>query len=303
MNITHLLQDYGIPHMTEGHQHVTEGWVNVHCPFCPGTPNFHLGISPTGGCHCWRCGGHGLRETLSRLLNVPERQVGGILKRYQVRTARVKDAPEPRVSIHPFRFPQPYKSITGPYKRYLARRWFNPERIAEEWRLLQTGPVSYLDGISYSHRILIPIYWEGKVVSFQARDITDKADLKYLACPKTREKIHHKDILYMHPDRPDSRTGIVVEGVTDAWRLGWPAVATFGIEFKMTQVLRLAERFDRLFILFDRETQAQKQARMLAVKLRTLGREVHIEQILDGDPGSMNQDDADHLVRQLIGRH
>jgi hypothetical protein len=51
-------------------------------------------------------------------------------------------------------------------------------------------------------------------------------------------------------------------------------------------------------ILFDEEPQAQKQARKLAVKLKTLGKEVTIEKI-EGDPGGMNQADADLLVKEL----
>lgn len=304
MDIARLLRDHGIPYVTEGHQHATEGWVNVHCPFCAGPQNFHLGIGPTGGCHCWRCGGHSLRETLSRLLGVSERHAGALLSRYGGRTVRVRrDLPDAKVSINPFRFPRPHGPVKGPYRRYLERRGFDAEKISTEWGLMQTGPISYLDGIAYSHRLLIPVHWQGEVVSFQARDITGKAQLKYLACPKKREKKHHKDILYVHPDGPTGRTGIIVEGVVDAWRLGREAAATFGIEFKLSQVLRLAEMFDRMFILFDREPQAQKQARALAARLRPLGKEVYVEKITTGDPGDMTQDDANALVRHLLGRN
>ena len=39
----------------------------------------------------------------------------------------------------------------------------------------------------------------------------------------------------------------------------------------------------------------------LAVKLKTLGKKAYIKTV-KGDPGGMKQEDANHLVRQLLGR-
>lgn len=299
MNIEQLLRDHAIPHMTEGHKHCTEGWVNVNCPFCPGSQDFHLGIS-TGApaTHCWRCGKHPITQALSRLLNLPVPEVKKVMERYGGAKGVYKRTTEPKVSIHPFKWPRPYSNLNNQGKKYLANRKFDPERLEKEWGLLQTGPVSFLDEISYSHRILIPIYWNGEIVSFQGRDITDKSDRKYLACPMKREKIHHKTIVYGRQDRWKD-TLIVVEGVTDVWRLGKQAVATFGIEFKMEQVLCLKEASNRFFIIFDDEPQAQAQARELSIKLKALGKQVYIETI-KGDPGGMKQDDANHLIKHLL---
>lgn len=307
IDFARLFQDYGVDFVTsDQHHHVTRGWLGVHCPFCPGPRNYHLGISPTGGCYCWRCGKHTLRETLSALLGVPESQVGAILRKYGGGRIILPTRAEPRVSIRPLRFPNPYsEKLTGRYAEYLAQRGFDPEKLNREWRVCQTGPVSYLDGIDFSYRILIPIYWDGEVVSFQTRDITERARAKYMACPREREIRHHKEILYVHPDGPpDDRVGIIVEGVTDVWRLGRRAMATFGIEFKLEQVLTIAEHLDRIFVIFDPEPQAHRQARKLAVRLRMLGKEVLIiDNIPGSDPGAMSQKDADRLVRELTRRY
>ena len=75
--------------------------------------------------------------------------------------------------------------------------------------------------------------------------------------------------------------------------------ATFGIEFKMEQVLCLAGLHDRFFIIFDEEPQAQKQARELATKLKTLGKRAYVQKI-EGDPGGMKPEDAKYLVRDLL---
>ncbi len=298
MDIQKLLTDHNIPYITEGHSRTTAEWVNTHCPFCSGQ-DYHLGIHESGsGSHCWMCGSHPIKKVLSALLRIPENEVYKISKKYNTGLPIRRKAVEAKVAINPFKYPRPNTALTEQYKAYLYNRGFDAEKIEKEWKLLQTGPVSFLDGISFCHRILIPILWEGKVVSFQTRDITDKSSLKYIACPKRREVIHHKNILYGNQEKWKDSV-IIVEGVTDVWRLGSLSVATFGIEFKMEQVMILAKNFKRLYILFDDEPQAQRQAKKLAVKLKSLGKEVVIERI-DGDPGSMNQDDADHLVRQLI---
>jgi len=298
MDIQQLLQDHGVHYLTEGHKHCRAGWVNIPCPFCAGSPGYHLGIHEEGsGAHCWRCGTHSVSQTLSRVLNLPESQIWAMLQKYKIRHFR-KRTEEPRVSIFPLKLPKPNGPLSGQYKTYLENRGFDPDLLEREWGLIQTGPMSFLDGISYNHRILIPINWAGEMVSFQGRDITGKSSLKYLACPKKREKIHHKNIVYGKQEKWRNSL-IVVEGVTDVWRLGPNAAATFGIEFKMEQVLQLKQICDKFIIVFDDEPQAQAQARKLATKLKALGKKVHIETI-EGDPGGMKQDDADSLVRQLI---
>ncbi len=300
MDIQRLLNDYHIQYVTEGHKHSREGWVNIPCPFCSGNPGYHLGIHKDGnGAHCWRCGAHPVPKVLSAVLHIPESKVRAIMHKYKGRIHR-RRTDEAKVSIFPLRLPKPNSALTGQYRRYLEKRGFDPDKLEKEWGLLQTGPVSFLDDISYSHRILIPIYWDREIVSFQARDITDKSPLKYLACPKRREKIHHKDILYCHKGGiKEFDEFIVVEGVTDVWRLGRRAVATFGIEFKMEQVLQLKRIGQRFIILFDDEKQAQTQARKLAVKLSALNKQVRLESV-KGDPGGMKQEDADYLVKYLL---
>lgn len=303
MDINRILADYNIPFITEGHSHTTEGWVNIHCPFCPGSRDFHLGINnENGACHCWRCGGHSIVKTISTILNVSDYEAKLILNKYKTPIKITKSIVEPKVSIHPFKFPYPYSKLTKLYKEYLHLRKFDPDKLERDWGLLQTGPASYLDKISYSHRIIIPIFWnENEIVSFQARDITGKSELKYIACPRRREKIHHKNILYGKPSAWEGNDIIIVEGVADVWRLGKYSAATFGIEFKIEQVRELAKRGRRFFVVFDNESQAQKQARKLAVKLRNLGKEVYIETV-ESDPGEMNSKDARHFVKYLLSR-
>jgi len=305
MGIEKLLQDYGIPYVTESeHHHSTHGWINIHCPFCHGSKNFHLGISlyqPTVS-HCWRCGWHSTTSVLSRILNISVGKAKNLIQEYAGPTGTIrKKAKEPRVSILPIKFPQPYfEHLNEDGKKYLERRGFDPEKLEKKWKLKQTGPISFLGKISYGNRIIIPIYWGGQLVSFQTRDITERSGKRYLACPMKREVIHHKHIVYGNEEKWGKYPAlIVVEGVVDVWKLGTSAVATFGTSFTMEQVLALAKIHDRFFIVYDNEPQAQQQARKLAVKLKALGKKVFIETV-DTDPGDMKIEDARHFVKTLL---
>jgi len=135
------------------------------------------------------------------------------------------------------------------------------------------------------------------MVSFQTRDITGKSDLKYISCPKAREVIQHKHILY--GKNWNRKVGIAVEGVTDVWRLGPAAFAVFGIEFLNQQVRQMAKLFKRVIVLFDDDPQAIRQAAILMEELKF--RKVDAAQeIIKGDPGEMSPADADYLVKQHI---
>lgn len=300
--VPRLLSDHHIPYVTEG-PHTTEGWVNIHCPFCHGPKNFHLGINTTGGgCHCWRCGAHTLSDTLSATLGIGNGPARALIVKYKGRGVSTRTRAPERIVAATLKLPKPNAPLAGRYRRYVAERGFDPEQLEAEWGLRQTGPVSMMDGISYSHRILIPIRWSGRLVSFQTRDITNTSDRKYLACPNARELIPHKTILYgdqAHWTTTD--TMIVVEGVTDVWRLGHCAAATFGIEYRLEQMLQMVRHAHRFFIVYDNEPHAQEQARRLAVQLRALAKQAVVVPPPGTDPGAMSQDDADHFVRQLIG--
>jgi len=185
---------------------------------------------------------------------------------------------------------------------YLNKRGFDWDRLIKEYGVLGTTPSSQLDNgegkiIPYSYRILTPIFWQSKQVTFQCRDYTDKQILKYMACPKLREIIHHKHIIY---PQPKTRKGIIVEGTFDVWKLGKGSHAVLGIEYTREQVRIIANAFDEVMILFDPEPQATVQANKLKQELLFRGVKAHVYTDLDTDPGDLSEDDAKHLVNELI---
>ena len=109
--------------------------------------------------------------------------------------------------------------------------------------------------------------------------------------------MHHKDILY-GKQSGWTKTGIIVEGVTDVWRLGKRSCAVFGIEYKINQIKIMIKNFKRIIILFDNDIQAQRKAKELQAQLRLFGKDTWIEKIED-DPGSMNDLEAQYLINQI----
>lgn len=183
-------------------------------------------------------------------------------------------------------------SLTSVHKKYLEDRGFDPDELEKRWHLKGTRNIG-----PYSFRIIIPIYQNNKLVSFQGRDITGRSPLRYKACPLNREVVPHKECLYGE-DYVDSDNVVVVEGVTDVWKLGKGSVATFGIAYKRAQVLRLLQ-YKNVHIVYDPEPIAQSQAERMAYELSSLGVNVHVVSGLKCDPGDLSADEARDLMRML----
>ena len=310
IDILKLYRDFNIEYRDHGHKHCRAGWVQIECPFCSGNAGFHLGYCIdsrskfAGAFVCWRCGGHQSSKVLKEILQKPIPQIKEILRQY-----RLSGGSGPSIDAQiklvksSFKYPSGTGAMQYHHRKYLLKRKFDPDYIEKEWGILGTGPISSLSIgrgkeqkiIDYSNRIIIPIEWDGKVVSFQGRHITERHKMKYLACPEEREIINLKTIYY---GRSEGKRAVIVEGVTDVWRLGFGALSLFGIKYTLAQV-KLLSKFEMLFILFDPEDQAQEQAKKLETALNFRGVKT---KILDGfgtDPGKMKQVDANHLMEDL----
>lgn len=296
MDILRLYTDFNIPHVTEGHKHARDGWVNIECPFCTGNPGFHLGWNLYDEYFfCWRCGWKPTLSTLEKVLDVSKNYLPEILKGYGINRTQIKKV---KGTKKEFKLPSGVTELWKPHLKYLIERGFSPHKLKNEWWLKGTGPVSKLDGIDYRYRVIIPFMWNGEMVSFDSRDTTNKQTNKYQACPKNREILEHKKILYGDQEYWES-TGIVVEGPADVWRLGKQACAVSGIKYTPAQVRILAQTFKKICVIFDGELQAQKQAKNLVSELRFRGIDAQVKKI-KGDPGGLKQHEADELVKSIL---
>lgn len=307
--IDDLYHKYGVSTSPEGHKHHRPGWVNIACPHCNSTNGYPLGFN-LQSCYyyCFRCGGHPLHSTLIKLLNVSYNQANDLVKTYKLLRKQINQEHSftpnlVKIKKKGFKFPSDITPLQKQHKKYLIERNFDPTYLIKTWDIQATSPTSKLDGIEYKFRILIPIQWEGRVVTFQARDYTKKQSIKYMACPEEREAIHHKDILYGHPSLWEKRRGILVEGAFDVWRFRTSACCTFGTGYTAEQIRVIVKMFDELFILFDPEPIAQKRAKEIQQEVSFWGVKAHmVTELYSGittDPGDMSQVDADFLLKDL----
>ena len=294
-----LLTENGIALVTGGmHKRVSRGWIGIHCPFCVGKQDYHLGFNKDSqSWSCWRCGKHSNFEVLAKLLNLSDYKIYGLIKQYQGRPKRRKE-PEfiPRASsLHVPGEDMRDPRLKGRHIRYLESRDFNHNEIIRLYDIRATGPVG-----NYKHRIIIPIFYKGRIVSYQGRDITGKAELKYKACAEPEEIIHHKHIVYNYDSVKEKV--IVVEGILDAWRIGQGAVATFGVGYTTRQAQLLA-MFDKVFILFDLDEDAQTRADQLSYTLAAMGTKAYIicDLLRDGEDPAMLGADEVKVLRKETG--
>jgi hypothetical protein len=290
--------DNGIDLATEGSKHTRPGWVQMACPFCTGNPGYHLGFNlDRGYFNCYRCGWHSVFEVVQRLAGASIYEVERIVKEYSA-GGKVLTSPNKKKKTGSVecRLPTGTGEMNKRHIRYLLGRGFRAAELVDTWGLLGTGPVG-----PYCHRIVAPIVLDGKLVSYQCRDITGKSNLPYKACSLEQEVIHHKELLYGE-NLVGGNSIVIVEGVADAWKLGPGAVATFGIGFTTSQVLRM-KKYQRRFILYDNDVKREGQvaAKKLASILMGFDGETEIV-TLKGvkDPGELPERDAKQLMEDFL---
>jgi len=298
-DLRRFCEDHNIPYYTTGFKQCSHGWVQLDCPFpsCTGGEGPHLGWHEESGVfNCWRCGRHNAVETVAALGGLTFAEARDVLKEYGwIRSAPVARRQSERVTPAECKLPAGTGPLKRLHRRYLKRRGFHPMRVAQQWGLLATGSTG-----SYKYRIVAPIFYGDQLVSFQARDVTGRSQLRYKACRKEDEVRPHKHCLYGSWLVPGD-TVIIVEGITDAWRLGPGAVATFGLSYTTEQVAELV-KYQRRYILFDMEPAAQVQARKLS---RMLGQFDGVTEIVVlesvKDPAELTDKQAQTVRRMLLG--
>lgn len=313
MNFTAFCRDYNIDTAGPEHHHVSHGWIGIHCPFCAGKQNYHMGFHiKQEFFNCWKCGPHSLRDTLERLTGERFNDLWG--KYGEGRSTptsgrKAKRHQKDKELVLPSGFTT---SLRFDHRRYLERRNFDVDMLIREWGIRSTTPMAALrDGdihSNFSNRIFIPMHWNGVLATFQARTLKPRSSKgpgditipKYKACPAHMEGRSIRRILYRHPETV-SDYGICVEGVTDVWRMGHQAFALLGIGFSEVQIALIAELYKRIILLLDPDPQAQERATKMKVALQAFGVKVDMRELPDGkDPAELTRQETSFLVRALL---
>jgi len=297
MNIERLYRDYGIPTAPTGHKHWNKGWINAPCPFCTGNPGYHLGYHVSKEYfHCFRCGKKQTEYALKALFPLSNAELKNLISLYGNRPKnRLQAKFEGKNRLSKVVFPDDCHEELNPLaEKYLIDRNFKPQKLIKKWNLRSTGKFG-----PYKFRLIAPIYHYSKIVSYQGRDYTGKAELKYKACPKKFELIEHQSLLY-GADKIQGDSVVLVEGITDVWRLGYGAVCCFGIDFTPFQIVRLTN-YKQVIIMFDSDPQAIQQMDKLAGYLDGAGIEVVMKEMVGGDPAELTQKEANKFMKTILG--
>lgn len=185
-------------------------------------------------------------------------------------------------------------------RAYLEARGFDPDELA------RTYGVSYCQRSHFflaSRRIVVPLWSGGKLRGWQCRYVGDlnwkdkskNYPPKYFTMPGMKRRLH----LYNSDRAFRYKTGVIVEGPTDAWRLGPMAVCTMGASMSDAQQRMFVRAFRKrsAVLLYDPEVMSEPHVVRLAEALASqIPKFAAVTLPAGTDPGSLDRD----LLRQLV---
>lgn len=298
MNFEKLFRDYNVPYSLR----INRGWVNCNCPYCDTkSTSFNLGFNPAGNYyHCWKSKhDYPIRQVLSALLNVSESSIDNILIDYQGVGETLSEKKTSNIKY----LELPTNTFTKAERKYLKSRDFDPKYLYKKYHIVGGG----IDG-DWKFRIIIPVYYQGQLLSWTGRSILSKEKLKQLDIPRYKNLSIEKSIknikeLFFNIDNCKSDTVVLTEGAFDVLRFDGNAICSMGTELTESQINLLASRFRKIFILFDNEPEAQKKARKFGLQLSSIGIEIEVvnayEDFEKNDMGECSQEEIEIIKKEL----
>lgn len=298
MNFIKLFEDYHIPLYPDKNG----TWANVDCPYCDEEKgHYNLGFNCVGNYyHCWKSlHNYPIKKVLSDVLSLPVSSIDEILEQYEGGT---KVLVEKRKSNAKY-LELPTDTFTKAERKYLKARDFEPSYLYKKYGIVGGG----IDG-PWKFRIIIPVYYQGKLMSWTGRSILSKNKLKELKIPRYKNLSIEKSVknikeLFFNIDNCKSDTVVLTEGAFDVLRFDGNAICSMGTELTEGQIKLLANRFRKIFILFDNEPEAQEKARKFGLQLSSIGLDVEIvdafEDFGKNDMGECSKKEIEIIKKEL----
>ena len=304
-----MLGEMGIDYRLSG-KNVSAGWVNVNCCFCQ-DHGHHLGINlKTKMFSCWICRETGsMYKFVRRVKKTSKKDTFNFLKKFLTGKPQYYEIDED-TGNKKSEVILPSHILTKPlpiHKEYLKSRGFSPKFLQSVFDISYTGQISKYKSqkrvVDFKYRIVIPIFINGVLVNFTARDVTGQAEEKYKNCPTDDTLITTKDAIYGY-DAVIDGVGVIVEGPTDVWRVGPGGLGLFGIKYTKHQLnLLYQKKLKKAVVFFDNEPVAQKIAEKLAWEIGSFIPDVSILVPDDDitDPGEMTKEQVKELWKIIHG--
>jgi hypothetical protein len=192
---------------------------------------------------------------------------------------------------------------------YVRGRGFDPVELANEYfiHVARKGSSYYMGEEKrtfFDDRLIVPLIQGARLVGWQARRCKDirRDRYKYL-----NSKLRKSHCLYNRDVAMFRRDLVIVEGVTDCWRIGPNSVAIFGKSASPRQVALLKTLWGfsgRAVICFDSDAAAEQEA--LTSRLRIEGvfprgvSQIHLP--VGVDPASLTKGEMTGLISEALER-
>lgn len=252
--------------------------------------------------HCWKCGGHDFKQTLSYVTNIPKNQIDELIEQYAGRNVVLNKLNKRRAQAIKLKLPT--ETLIPIEREYLRKRNFNPKQLHEKYKIVGGGMTG-----KWKYRIIIPLILNGKIVSWTGRSILSPAKQKELNIPRYKNLsieesvIDPKSILY-NLDNCKKEIGVLTEGAFDVMRMGDDFFCSFGTELTQSQIAMIKDRFKKVFIMFDNEKEAQEKARKFGLQISSIGVEVELVDAYGdfgkNDGGELNPEEV-KIIRAELG--
>ena len=320
---------YGIEYVVQG-PNTAKGNISIHCPFCGNSDHSeHLGLSLDSTVWgCWRDSSHRgkspvrLIRALLRCSIEEARRISGVDVREDTESfdsidpTKIFDEIKEQKKSHLLCRPSNFRDLDDSFnaskrfRRYLLDRGFGKDEI---WGLIEDYDLQYCVTGVWSERLIIPIHYQGRLVTWTGRDIRSYSKLRYRTLSPTKddeegniavENIKHVLFDYDLLKYEGGKILFITEGPMDAINFGfkcrdYPVQVTclFSMTISEEQVLLLAslkDKFDKIVVLLDSKEigaamKMESDLRFLGVKAMFLPE--HIE-----DPGSMTRKEVCEIV-------
>jgi hypothetical protein len=293
-----LLKDHNIDYKQE-----VDGWTNFACPFhSNGQRGYKMGFNHAGNyLYCWTCGSHQLEKVFSELLRVSFYEAKKVLSEYETDTV-IRNKLNKKVSKGK-NIELPGNEIIKGSKawNYLLSRNFDPEYLIKQYKIKDGGLTGY-----WNFRIMIPVFINSQLVTYQGRSIFSKKKCLELGIERYEtlnisDSVVNAKYIFYGLDDCKNDWAVINEGPTDRWRLGPNNVlSTLGTSMSSQQINLLAKRYKKVIFLFDNEKPAQDRAKKYGEQLSALGVEVEIfNPEFEHDPGDYTLEEELAVRREL----
>jgi hypothetical protein len=275
-----LFQANGIQFITEG-KNVGSALLSVQCPFCD-DHSYHCGVFEEGNFSCWRCSEKGgFYKLVKELIGMSYGEFNLFLGEAAMSSSPIRLPVKEKKQYEDVVWPVCSKEINGDLhpllESFLEKRSFTVEDCKKyEARFCRVG--------EYALRLIIPVFYKKKLVSFQGRDVTGRAKEKYMSAISDI-KSYLYDYDFLEGDRI-----IITEGVFDVWRIGTGATCTFGTQMTDRQS-ELVVKYRPKEVIFAWDGDAYIKAKKQAKQLLPLVDKVKVLRLPEGeDPDSLGKE-------------